>query len=393
MRTSSYFVALSLLALPVAACGDDTKAAVDAPSGVKDAPKTNPDAGPAPVDFMSNEGGEVRFEYLKFPPGATPTDRTRATAFFFKGTPVFHQFPAVPGCTRYTQNPPTLWPLAQDPARQYLDVGHVTLTASAGAGYPVAANFTMYPANGCDTTPSSTGRIPLATGGCGDPTGASKPLPLDIPTGAMGKCSVTTATACFADSACPSGETCTLPKDFLDRQYNGPYKYSGTTFNNYGNVFSQDHTAYNVSLSGSSEWPAQSFDKAMYMPDYFGITQPDETVSPVPLVADQDMTMKFSEPTNEANLPAGAQATTLVAFTNGNPPVLLCVVDNISGTLTISKDDINFVRQTVPGGSRLLRQNVVHQLRELTDGTTHQNRRIDFIGVWCWNYPFSVPTN
>jgi hypothetical protein len=136
------------------------------------------------------------------------------------------------------------------------------------------------------------------------------------------------------------------------------------------------------------------------MPDYFTPISPDLATSPVPLVAGQPMTITFTPGAN-AHLPAGYHVDTLIAFTNGNPPALVCVEEGNplpDGSITIPAADIDFVRgftcpsppcTTSPG--RLLRQNVVHQLRELTDGVTHEKRRIDFISVWCFNYPFTVP--
>ena len=338
MRNALPVTVLTLFALPLG-CGDDATKTVDAHV---DAPADASGSGSGSgVNFDSFEGGEVRLEYLQFPPGNATVDRTRATAFFFKGTPVHYPFPVVPGCTRYTAAPPDTWPIAQDPNRQYLDTGHVILTSANGAGY-----------------------------GSGDPTGSAAPIPLDIPPGVVGA------------------------KDFLDRQYTGPWKsavINGTVAVPVGHTYIHDHTPYNVEFTGSPEWPAQAFSTPLYMPDYFSLISPDVNTVSVPLPAGQPMTFTFGEPTTQPGLPAGATVTTLVAFTNGNPPALLCVLDNTSGTLTVSAADIDFVRATVPGGGRLLRQNVVHQLRELTDGVTHQNRRIDFIGVWCFNYPFTVP--
>jgi len=367
----SFSSALILLAMPIG-CGDSTNHPVDAPV-VHDAPTDTGSgsngSGSATVDSSWDEGGEVRLEWMAFGSAFGPPNRTRATAFFFKGTPVHYPFPTIPGCTRYdttSGTAPTLWPLAQDPNRQYMDVGHVIIADADGAGY-----------------------------GSGDPTGATPPIPLDFPNGPMGKCSTTTTQACLGtgQAGCPTGETCIAPKDFLDRAYTGPYKFSGISLSNFGHTYIHDHTAYNVTLTGSTEWPAQTFDKALYMPDYFTLTSPDASVDKVPLgaVGSGPMTFTFGEPASQPGLPPGAEVTTLLAFTNNNPPVLLCVLDSTSGSITVSADDMDYVRATVPGGSRLLRQNVVHQMRELTDGVTHTHRRIDFISVWCYNYGFSVP--
>ncbi|MBA3457786.1 MAG: hypothetical protein H0T42_32185 [Deltaproteobacteria bacterium] len=282
-----------------------------------------PDAQEFTVDFESMEGGEVRLEYLQFPPGNVPQTRARGTAFFYKGPSVHYPLPVIPGCTTYQENPPTKWPLAQAANRQYLDVGQVIIT-----GGPQQFNL----AAGAVTTP---------------PT-----------------------------------------KDFLDRAYTGPWRFS--SLNDMGRTFISDNTRYDVVLTGSAEWPAQIFEDVLYMPDAFPLISPAASVSPVPLVANTPLTITYQVPTN-TQLPAGSTVDTLIAFTNGNPPVVICTEEGIDGSITIPAATVDLIRAAVPGGSRILRQHVVHNLRELTNGITHQNQRIDFLSVWCYNYPFSVP--
>ena len=78
----------------IGACGDDPKAAVDARP--IDTAVVPPDAPPG-VGFMSNEGGEVRFEYVRFANGVADT---RAIAYFEAKDDVdFHMYPTIPGCT------------------------------------------------------------------------------------------------------------------------------------------------------------------------------------------------------------------------------------------------------------------------------------------------------
>jgi hypothetical protein len=306
-NVASFAVCLSCVSLPLlASCGDDSSATIDA--GTDAPPKVN---------FQSYEGGEVRLEYLKFPPGNNPADRARATAFFYKGPKATYPLPDIPGCTKYGPNEPARWPLAQAADREYLDVGEV-----------------------------------IISGG---------PTPLSIAAGNV-----------------PGS-------DFLDREYTGPWRFS--SLNDMGRTYISDNTVYDVTLTGSSEWPEQTFEDVLFMPDYWPLVSPDETVTPVMLTENQPLTITYTPPTN-SKLPAGMRVDTLIAFTNINPPSAICVEEGIDGSITIPADIINHVIASNPA-SRILRQHVVHQLRELTNGTVHENRRIDFLSVWCFNYPYA----
>jgi hypothetical protein len=357
MNASRLALSLSSLSLLTVACGDDDVTPPDArvDTQVVDMPV---DMATYEVNFMSNEGGEVRWEYLDFNPGFIPgtatlgydVDRARATAFFYKGptgnsSAGVKPLPAIPGCTHYAKLPPAMndqhmnWPMYQDPTRQYLDVGQV-----------------------------------IITGG---------PTQMILGTGA------------------------TNGVDALDRMHT-TWDFSNITGNdgmmgrnapNIGRTYISDNTVYDVILTGSSEWPAQIFNDVLYMPDYFTLIDPPATPAgcdvntPAPCAValparDTPLTITFTPGTN-TNKPAGMEIDTLVAFVNGNPPVAICVEEGTDGSITIPGATINHVRDTGVSGSRILRQNVVHVLRELTNGTTHDNKRIDFISVWCYNYQYT----
>jgi hypothetical protein len=51
---------------------------------------------------------------------------------------------------------------------------------------------------------------------------------------------------------------------------------------------------------------------------------------------------------------------------------------------------INKVRALAPTGGTFVRQHSSHVVKELWDGVTHTNKRIDIIGIWCYNYTFTV---
>jgi hypothetical protein len=277
------------------------------------------------VNFQSNEGGEVRWEYLEFDVGSTiATDRARATAFFFKGATPNYPLPDIPGCTHYpkglTPGTQTRWPLAQDPARQYLDVGQVIIT-----GGPVQYTVPAGAANGGDA---------------------------------------------------------------LGRTHAGPWKYNGGMLNNMGRNYITDNTTYDVILTGSSEWPAQVFNDVLYMPDYFPLISPAKGSGGPTLVANTPFEITYTAGANTAK-PAGMEVDTLIAFTDGNPPLAICVEEGTDGSITIPAATVDYIIANKPvSGGRFLRQHVVHQLRELTNGTTHENKRIDFLSVWCYNYPY-----
>ena len=100
-------------------------------------------------DFGSDEGGEVRLEYIKFANGTGVG--ARGTAFFYKnsGTTKFFPFLSLDGCTDLSGvNGNGKWPKAQNPdsERMYYDVGD-TVTATGGSQpFVIAKNTTGMPA-------------------------------------------------------------------------------------------------------------------------------------------------------------------------------------------------------------------------------------------------------
>src|SRR5688572_6533072 len=94
MRSRYLMSMLCGLTAGVLGCGDDN---------------TKPDAGRPPVDFDSDEGGEIRVEYVS---NAAGVARARVTAFLFKssGNQKYFQFPSFEGCTDMRMK--DRWPMA-----------------------------------------------------------------------------------------------------------------------------------------------------------------------------------------------------------------------------------------------------------------------------------------
>jgi hypothetical protein len=340
-----------------AACGDDSDNPPLGPDAkvFLDAPPIDIDAPLPECDVDCAEGGEVRLEYLEFPTGNATADRTRATAFFFGGASSYHTFPSIPGCTDMTPTAPTKWPLAQDAGRTYLDVGNV-----------------------------------IISGG---------PTPIQVTKRVMGQGTGTTGT----------GDDY-IASDFLDRQYaGGTWYFTGNSgsqalntgqggLNNVGRLYVTDDTKYDVTITGGAAFPPTIFKDVLYMPNRYPLISPAQHAStdqPLQLTAGA-LTITYTVPTN-TNLPAGSEVDTLVAFTKVNPPVILCIEEGIDGSITIPANMVDTVRTATGGGgagdtsgnNRFLRQHVVHNTRTMPD--TANRKRIDFLSVWCYNYPFHTP--
>jgi hypothetical protein len=365
---SSRYRSWLALVLPIGlfGCGDNKATPQDA----------RVDAAPPKAQYNWDEGGEVRLEYITFVSSAAVMNRNRATAFFFDGATGngYNQFPQVPGCTDYTAKPPDHWPYVREATDKFIDVGQVSVTGG--------------------------------------------PQQLDIAkiTPAQGACSVTTATACFSNADCPATETCTGATNTVDnikRLYKGPWAFSGQApgpaLDNLGPVYFTADTNYDVTFAGSSTWPAQTFKNAIYMPGAWTPISPGPDVNPV-LVADTPMTITYMTP-QENNRPTMSPGSTGLAGgevvlgifvpSTGDPPVQICIQDNTDsaaatgpqagmGSMTIPATVINQVRAISPLGGKFIRQHLAHQVQELTDGVTHNMKRIDFIGVWCYTYMYTV---
>jgi len=183
-------------------------------------------------------------------------------------------------------------------------------------------------------------------------------------------------------------------RDNLGRLYEKPWRFAGeapgTKLDNVADKFVTPDTTYDIIFTGSPSWPAQVLKDALYMPEAWTPNSPAIDVIPA-LAADQDLVITYDSP-QQLNKPPGYGETMLVHFILGKDTILFtCSTEDTStGTITIPKDIINKVRALAPAGGKFIRQHSSHHLSELTDGVTHNNKRIDVVGIWCWNYTFTV---
>ena len=327
------FVTGSLLA--VGACGDDGKdtpmdAAKDTGPG-SDAPPPDvlPDA--RVVDFGSNEGGEVRLEYIRFANGTGVG--ARGTSFFYKdsGTTKFFPFLNLDGCTDLSGvNGGGKWPKAQNPdaERMYYDVGD-TVTATGGPQpFVIAKNTTGMPAK--------------------DPIGRS---------------------------------------ELANSWYFNPAAGTDTD----GATYLPADTTFDIAVSGSSGYAAHTYTGALYMPADWSINSPAFNATPIVTAANTPETYVFNNATNHPIKNADGttvEIQSLIAFTGANGPAVICIkkqTTDTTTTITVPGAMIDVARAAYPTGGQVARQTVSHSIRELVDGTgAATGKRVDFLGVWCY---------
>ncbi|HEY4056431.1 MAG TPA: hypothetical protein VGM39_07470 [Kofleriaceae bacterium] len=359
------FVTGSLLA--IGACGgDDDKTCdtIDASGSGSDAGSgSGSDAHVDPaVTFNSDEGGEVRLEWIKFPNGNTGA---RGTAFFYSdpGTTKYWDFLSLDGCTDLTgSNGQGKWPKAQNANRTYFDVGNYVVASGAS---PAQAPL-VFPRVVATTPPA-----PAAPGR--DPVGRAQPI-----------------NSWYFNAAGPTdmdGDSL-LPSD----------------------------TFYDITLPGSANYAGHTYENAVYIPGDMTPDMPPYNGTAIIVPATGDMTFTFTNATSHP--PVGPDGTALevqnlIAFTaNGvNPstdasdpdgqtfgPAVICIKKQQAGgttTVTVPAAMLAVVKAAYGNGGQLARQTVIHNVKELYDGAgagTH--RRVDFIGVWCYagqGFTFPVP--
>lgn len=308
---------------------------VPAASGCGDNDNNNrtdggPDAKGEFKGYNADEGGEVRHEYVYTASGAV---RTRSTTFLWEpGSIDFFTFANQNGCTDVRKDQPNrFWPTAVNPQaeRTYLDPGMVIFR-----GGPT--DLTV----GKNVMPWT------------DPGGR------DHPAGEVN--------LHFQPMAAPDGATYLAEKATID-----------------------------VEFTGSSEIPAQTFEDVMYIPAAFAPTNtplcnlPNGACASYPLVADTPLTMTWTTP--EDVPPEGFEVLSLVGLTHPTRgPAIVCIEPN-DGSITVPAELVNAARAYHTDGGVLARQTLTHSVRELVDANGPTGRRIDFIGIWCYATPFTVP--
>ena len=68
-------------------------------------------------------------------------------------------------------------------------------------------------------------------------------------------------------------------------------------------------------------------------------------------------------------------------------PIVACI-EPADGSITMPKELVAIAKATSPNGT-LARQTLSHVVRELKDKDGNTGRRIDFVGVWCYAYPYA----
>jgi len=341
--------------LGLVGCGDDSGTPIDGAVG-SDAPvliDAKPIDAPDAHQFdglFANEGGEVRLEYVNHP---TPTANvsaaaTRATAFFFKdaGSTDFFAIPSFMGCTDMTDK--THWPVAQNPVgeRVYADPGTVVVSTEQTA-----------------TAPNTLGT----------------PLPLQIPrsTGTGG------------------------PPEAFDRTMvaNEWFTYNNAPGGSDAATFIKPDALYDVTLGGSDDLPAYTFDDGIYVPPSFDLISPglnvDNTVPNNYYLSTGDHTFTWSVPT-PTNLPSDLKLFSLIGFTGNKGPSVVCIEEN-DGSMTIPSAMVDVVRSyyamgngIATGNGTFARQLFAHTIRELVDANGPTGKRVDLIGMWCYAEGFTV---
>lgn len=344
-RLSTGFATGLLAVLAAGGCGDDVSVTPDGrPIDAReiDAP---PDAREF-EGYFADEGGEVRFEYVEFASGQASA---RVTSFLFKdpGSMKYWPFLNQNGCNDVLGD--TVWPTAFNPLTEQIPLDPGLVVISGGP---------------------QTFTLPRQTAALND--NAGKPH------------------AAGAWGFHYPGSTGTGPRL---GEGSGPATVTRPAIINDGPLYFTEKTFYDVTFTGSADLgPAQVFDNAIYVPGDYANISPPFTATPVYLPPGQDMT--FTRTVVDTAPPPGVEVLSTVVFTGPNGgPVVVCVerADGGDGSITVPAAMIDKVRATYPTGTgTLARQNLTHFVRELVDETGPTGRRIDFIGVWCYNNSFTA---
>jgi hypothetical protein len=322
--------ALSLVL--AAGCGDDKK-----PETPIDSMKPPIDGRPDP-SLMNKEGGEIRLEWIS--QGGVTT--SRMGAYFYKSMdPGRFDLPAFPGCVDMRAR--DHWPLAQGTIVP-LDVGGVKLTPTTGTPFDMVKAM-----NTSDAFKRPHALWWNKAPNQADPDDADKYLP--------------------------------------------------------------PNQSYDIELAGSAEWPHQVFAKAAFMPERWTPTSPNATETAV-LTRDQDFTFTYT-PVTSSNLPPGVKVNTFMAFAHSvNGPIVACQEEGTDGSMTVPAALVNIIIDNAgpnlngevghptplpadgTSTARMVRQQLTHQLFELTNSDTPvdeaSRKRVDVLTIYCYNNAWRV---
>ena len=338
-------------ALPLAACGDDSSPGGD---GGQCGTSHNPCDGGTGVQYTSNAGGQVLFEYINFddalaqqlmlPPGVKTM--TRNIDFFMDSMdPQTLTIPPQGSCDNQWLTGD--FPSGQGDNIQEIDVGGVNIIGKNAAGDDV------------------TLAIPKAHPAGADPQ---------------------------TDPAYPDSY---------------PYDNLGLKHNIFWQVLIPDADAqqmpgsyYDVELTGSDTFDAVTYPQALYLPKKFNLMSPDFNVQPPPnLVAGQDADLGWEVVPNDA-APDDAEIQQVIFMVDPNTftAVYVCPLKN-NGHYTIPGDVITTYRQQVAskGGNpdivMLLRNNLMHRIVQLANNEPDNVRRIDMVSIYCYAQLFTTSAN
>jgi hypothetical protein len=174
--------------------------------------------------------------------------------------------------------------------------------------------------------------------------------------------------------------------DGLFRPHDGTWHFF--VGNNMGSTYFGNWDAnYSVAFGGTADWPAQNYTDSIYMAPQWTLGTPG--FEAIQLAADTPVTVTYT-PGVAANKPPGATINMVAALiVPPMGPVVDCINDQLTGTITIPAEMVNHARAL--GSSGLMaRAHVVHEVKELTDGVTHNRKRIDFISIWCYVTPWTA---
>jgi hypothetical protein len=177
---------------------------------------------------------------------------------------------------------------------------------------------------------------------------------------------------------------------------------------NDADMYLPPNESYDIEFTGSAEWPHQVFEKAAFMPERWTPTSPNATETAV-LTRDQDFTFTYT-PVTSSNLPPGVKVNTFMAFAHGTlGPIVACQEEGTDGSMTVPAALVNIIIDNagpivdghptpLPADgtttARMVRQQLTHQLFELTNSDTPvdeaSRKRVDVLTIYCYNNAWRV---
>jgi hypothetical protein len=163
---------------------------------------------------------------------------------------------------------------------------------------------------------------------------------------------------------------------------------------NDGDLYLPADESYDVVLTGKEGvWPHQVLKDVAFMPAAWNPTSPTASETAM-LQAGTDFTVTYT-PVTSTHLPPGGKVNTVIAFV-GTPnvgPIVICQEEGTDGSMTVPAAMVDIIRTAGGGSGRYVRQQLTHQLFELTDGSprpTADRKRVDVLTIWCTNSPWAA---